>query len=340
MLCQRQIAVFLAGGGEARSDIVKAVYRKGMIIMAGDAEIKIFIDGREGTTGLQIEERLQKLSGVQLLDIDPDQRKDPAERGRLLREADAAFLCLPDAAARESVELAGDADTVIFDASTAHRTASGWAYGFPELSAEHRSAIQTSNRIAVPGCHATGFSAIVSPLVRAGLVPADETLTCLSLTGYSGGGKTLIAEYEGSDAPQDARMYALGLTHKHLPEMTAVCGLQSAPIFIPTLIPVYRGMLVSVPLAVPAEPVYAHLAGWYENGNGSPRHVRVMPFGLAPDNGRLSMEACNGTDELEIFVYGHGTQTLAVARLDNLGKGASGAAVQCLKLRFPQLAEG
>ena len=298
--------------------------------------LKIFIDGREGTTGLHIEERLEKLGGVRLLDIGPEKRKDPAERRRFLREADAAFLCLPDAAAREAVELAGDAGTVIFDASTAHRTAAGWAYGFPELSPAHRAAIQGSNRVAVPGCHATGFSAIVYPLVQAGLISPDQALSCVSLTGYSGGGKALIAEYEGPDAPKDARMYALGLAHKHLPEMTAVCGLRADPVFMPVLIPVYRGMLVSVPLAAPPEPVYQHLAGWYKDAD----HVRVKPFGEAPDGGRLSMETCNGTDILELFVYGHDAQTLVAARLDNLGKGASGAAVQCLKLRFPQLTEG
>ncbi|MCL2030011.1 MAG: N-acetyl-gamma-glutamyl-phosphate reductase [Oscillospiraceae bacterium] len=295
--------------------------------------LNLFIDGREGTTGLQIEDRLRRLRGVRLLDIAPDRRKDPAERRRLLREADAVFLCLPDAAAREAAALAGDADTVIFDASTAHRTAPGWAYGFPELSPGHREAVRTANRIAVPGCHATGFCALVYPLVSAGLVSADTPLSCFSLTGYSGGGKAMIGEYEGPDAPRDARMYALGLTHKHLPEMTAVCRLSAAPVFLPVLIPVSRGMLVSVPLSAPAEPIYRHLAGWYDGAE----NVRVMPFGQAPDGGRLAMEGCNGSDALELFVYGHDTQTLLTARLDNLGKGASGAAVQCLKLRFPQV---
>ena len=294
--------------------------------------INIFIDGREGTTGLQIEQRLRALPGVRLLEIGPDKRKDAAERQRLLREADAAFLCLPDAVAREAVELVGDADTVILDASTAHRTTPGWAYGFPELSPEHKTAVQTSHRIAVPGCHATGFCAIVYPLTSAGLVSADEMLTCFSLTGYSGGGKALIAEYEGPDAPKDARMYALGLTHKHLPEMTAVCGLRAAPVFAPTLIPVYQGMLVSVPLRAPAETIHKHLGAWYQDAE----NVRVMPLGEAPDQGRLSMEGFRG-DMLELFVYGSESQTLVAARLDNLGKGASGAAAQCLKLRFPEV---
>lgn len=299
--------------------------------------LQVFIDGREGTTGLQIEERLRAMPGVSLLEIDPEKRKDPDERKRLIHAADAVFLCLPDAAARESVTLAEGSNAVILDASTAHRTASGWAYGFPELSPAHLEAVKTSNRIAVPGCHATGFCSIVYPLVQAELVPVDKALTCFSLTGYSGGGKALIAEYESPSGPRDARMYALGLNHKHLPEMTAVCGLQNAPIFIPTLIPVYQGMLVSVPLATPAEPLYRHLASWYKDA----AHVRVMPFGQAPDDDgrRLSLEGCNGTDDLELFVYGHDTQTLITARLDNLGKGASGAAVQCLKLRFPHLTE-
>jgi N-acetyl-gamma-glutamyl-phosphate reductase len=294
--------------------------------------MKVFIDGRVGTTGLQIEERLRGISGVTLLEIGEDKRKDTAAKAELLNAADAVFLCLPDDAAREAVSLVTNPGTVVFDASTAHRTHSDWAYGFPELSPEHRERVRTSNRIAVPGCHATGFSAVVYPLVQAGAVSSDEVFSCTSLTGYSGGGKSMIEEYEALGGPKDARPYALGLTHKHLPEMQTVCGLEAPPIFLPILAPVRQGMLVSVPLALNAETVYRALTDWY----GAAENVKVMPLGSAETlkNGRLDMEALNGTDKLEIFVFGHKTQTVVTARLDNLGKGASGAAVQNFKLRF------
>ncbi|MDR1735702.1 MAG: N-acetyl-gamma-glutamyl-phosphate reductase [Oscillospiraceae bacterium] len=297
--------------------------------------LKVFIDGREGTTGLQIEERLRAMPGVTLLEPDPLLRKDAAERQRLIHSADAVFLCLPDAAARESAALAEGSKAVIFDASTAHRTHPDWVYGFPELSPELGEAVKTSNRIAVPGCHATGFCAIVYPLVWYGLVSAYNALSCFSLTGYSGGGKAMIAEYEGENAPTDTRPYALTLAHKHLPEMQKVCGLYTPPVFMPAVVPVRQGMLVSVPLGAPdapAKPLHACLEDWYAYA----KHVRVMPFGGADalEAGRLPMQALNGTDDLEIFVFGHETQALVIARFDNLGKGAAGAAVQCLKLRF------
>ena len=275
---------------------------------------------------------MKTLPGVTLLEIGGEKRKDPAARAGRLNAAAAVFLCLPDGAAREAVSLVSNPGTVIFDASTAHRTHPDWAYGFPELSPEHRKRLETSNRIAVPGCHATGFCAIAYPLVRQGLISPDTALSCFSLTGYSGGGKTMIEEYEGPDAPRGARPYALGLQHKHLPEMQAVCGLNVPPILLPVLAPVKQGMLVSVPLPLPAPELRAALAEWYQGCE----HVRVMPLGgegsLA--DGRLDMEARNGSDDVELFIFGHKKQTVITARLDNLGKGASGAAVQCFKLRF------
>ena len=293
--------------------------------------INVFIDGAEGTTGLRLENRLNGMEGVKLLRIEEEKRKDAERRKHFINSADAVFLCLPDEAAREAVTLAGN-HVVIIDASTAHRAAPGWAYGFPELSQKHRDAVKASNRITVPGCHASGFNALVYPLVCSGTVSADEVLYCTSLTGYSGGGKPVMAEYEGEDPPRGARPYALGLTHKHLPEMRAVCGLERAPIFMPVLTAVRQGMLVSVPLNAPAEPIHKELADWYRGAE----HVRVMPFGGegSLENGRLNMETLNSADDMEIFVFGNDCQTLLTARLDNLGKGASGAALQCMKLRF------
>lgn len=291
--------------------------------------MKVFIDGAEGTTGLQLEERLSSLNNVEILNIDSDLRKDATERKRLLNEADVAFLCLPDAAARDAVAMIENPKTVVIDASTAHRTAPGWVYGFPELSEEHLNAAKSSKRIAVPGCHASGFCSIVYPLVNGGFIKKEQVLSCTSLTGYSGGGKSMIAEYE-SKTLMGARPYALTLRHKHLPEMQYVCELKNPPIFQPIVVPVRQGMLVSVPLALDAAEVWEYLKGYYTKAE----NVTVVPFGGKNllDAGFLDMEALNGTDKLEIFVFGHETQTLAVARLDNLGKGAAGAAVQLLNI--------
>lgn len=291
--------------------------------------MKVFIDGAEGTTGLQLEERLKDVKNIEILNISRDLRKDTEERKRLLNSADAAFLCLPDAAAREAVAMVENPETVIIDASTAHRTAPGWVYGFPELSEEHLKAIQTSKRIAVPGCHASGFCSIVYPLVKGGFIGKEQILSCTSLTGYSGGGKSMIAEYE-SKTFKGARPYALSLRHKHLPEMHHVCGLENPPIFQPVVVPVRQGMLVSIPLALDASTIWKYLKEYYAKAE----NVSVVPFGGENllDSGFLDMEALNGTDKLEIFIFGHETQTLAVARLDNLGKGAAGAAVQILNI--------
>jgi N-acetyl-gamma-glutamyl-phosphate reductase len=299
--------------------------------------MQIFIDGRAGTTGLQIEARLKAIPGVTLTGIGDDERKDPDARGKRLNAADAVFLCLPDDAAREAVSLVTNPQTVIFDASTAHRTHAGWAYGFPELSPAHRERVRGSNRIAVPGCHATGFCAIVYPLVQGGFLRRSASVSCFSLTGYSGGGRQMIEEYERGNSPRGARPYALGLQHKHLPEMQEVCGLERPPVFMPVLAPVKQGMLVSVPLDAPAVPLYNHLAEWYKDAG----HVRVMPFcgEDSLESGRLDMEGCNGTNDAELFVFGHEKQAVVTVRLDNLGKGASGAAVQCFKIRFKELLE-
>lgn len=292
--------------------------------------IRVFIDGREGTTGLQIEERLAVVPGIELLEIDPELRKDESERKRLLNNADCAFLCLPDAPARRAAALVENPDTVIIDASTAHRTDPLWAYGFPELSESHERALRLSNRIAVPGCHASGFCALVYPLVRAGAIARDARLSCTSLSGYSGGGKGMIAAYEGESPPRGARPYALGLGHKHLPEMAAVCGLMYTPLFQPVVAPVRQGMLVSVPLFEDAEKIHAILERHYRGGGD----VAVMPLGAGPEDGFMQMEALNGTDRMELFIFGHASQALLMARLDNLGKGAAGAAVRCMRLRF------
>ncbi|MCL2386402.1 MAG: N-acetyl-gamma-glutamyl-phosphate reductase [Defluviitaleaceae bacterium] len=302
--------------------------------------MKVFIDGQYGTTGLKLESRLRERKDVTLLEVDFDAREEFAAKKPLLEAADIVFLCLPDDAARESVA-ATSADTLIIDASTAHRTANGWAYGFPELSANHRAAIAASKRIAVPGCHAAGFISTVYPLVSSGLLPASERLSCTSLTGYSGGGIMLIDAHEKNRVPADKyhspRPYALGLMHKHQPEMKAITGLDAPPIFYPVVGDMFQGMIVSVPLwptqftkKMTAKNVWEVLAAHYENSH----FVQVKPFDLdaATDGGFMDATACNGTNQLQIFVFGHDEQILLAARLDNLGKGASGAAIQCMNI--------
>lgn len=302
-----------------------------------NVKAKIFIDGSEGTTGLRIHERFQNRDDIQLLTISSELRKDAAERARLINESDFTFLCLPDAAAREAVSMIDNDHVRIIDPSTAHRTEPGWAYGFPELSPEHRSAIVTGNRVAVPGCHASGFVSLVYPLVAHGVLSPDAPVSSFSLTGYSGGGKKMIADYEGENhsAELDApREYALSQQHKHLKEMKAICGLNKAPLFSPIVADYYSGMLVSVPLfgeflhgIDTPEQLHELLSDHY----AGQKFVRVMPFG-AEGSGMLSGNRRSGWDGMEIFVSGNPERMVLSASFDNLGKGASGAAIQCLNL--------
>jgi N-acetyl-gamma-glutamyl-phosphate reductase len=279
---------------------------------------------------------------VRLLEIEPERRKDAERRRELINEADAVFLCLPDAAAREAVALVDPSNTRtrIIDASTAHRVADGWTYGLPELSPEQRRAIRGARRVAVTGCHAAGFILALAPLVAAGLVPRDYPVACHSLTGYSGGGKKMIADYEAardSRALDAARMYALGLVHKHLPEMRAYTGLAHAPVFVPIVDNFYKGMAVSVPLhlrlCAPGTTRARIHEALVEHYRGE-RFVQVMPLDAESntDGGFFDALAANDTNRNDVFVFGNDERVLVVSRLDNLGKGASGAAVQCMNL--------
>ena len=299
----------------------------------------IFVDGQEGTTGLQIHERLSRISGIEVLKIDANKRKDSKARQALINEADIVFLCLPDAASRESVAMASNPQTRIIDASTAFRTDPEGVYGLPELRKEQRSRIQSSARVSVPGCHATGFVLALQPLVAEGILPSDYPATCYSLTGYSGGGKKLIADYQNSGNEQlfAPRNYGLGLNHKHLPEMQFHVGLQHAPLFTPIVGNYYQGDAVAVPLLprlfnkhISAQEIQELLASYYKNE----RFIKVMPFDSEAhlDNGFFNLQQCNHTNNLDLFVFGHQDQALLIARFDNLGKGASGAAIQNMNI--------
>ena len=302
--------------------------------------IKVFIDGREGTTGLRINERFAGRKNVELLSIDPDKRKDIEERKRLINQSDITFLCLPDDAARESVSLIENDRVRVIDTSTAHRTEEGWAYGFPELSEGHRERIAKGNRVAVPGCHATGFISLVYPIVSAGILPADYPVSAFSLTGYSGGGKKMIAEYEGQERDESLnapRQYALSQQHKHLKEMKKITGLKREPLFYPIVADYYSGMVVSVPLygellnkEKTPEKLQKFLADFYQGQ----RFIQVMPIGAEAQlhGSMLAGNGCGGWDGLKIFVTGKEERILLSAQFDNLGKGASGAAIQCLNV--------
>ena len=291
---------------------------------------KVYIDGKEGTTGLQIYERLGGREDIELLLIDEDKRKDTQERKKFLNAADLVFLCLPDQAAVEAVSLIDNPDTRVIDASTAHRTNPDWDYGFSELSVELREKIKNSKRVANPGCHATGFISAVYPLVSGGLIPKDYPLTAYSLTGYSGGGKKLIAEYEDESRDprhESHRIYGTNLQHKHLPEMKTVCGLEREPVFSPILGDFYKGMATTILLpGFDAEKVHQVLSDHYAGS----KLVSVAPLG--GDESVIYASTLAGQDCLRLIVCGRKDQTTVTALFDNLGKGASGAAVQNMNL--------
>ncbi|MCI8771583.1 MAG: N-acetyl-gamma-glutamyl-phosphate reductase [Lachnospiraceae bacterium] len=300
---------------------------------------KIFIDGSEGTTGLRIDERFQGRDDVEILRIDPDKRKDPQERKKLINSVDIAFLCLPDMAAKESVSLVENENVCIIDTSTAHRTEEGWAYGFPELSEKHRGNIVNGKRIAVPGCHATGFISLVYPLVAGGILPKDYPIASFSLTGYSGGGKNTIAAYADENRPKEfdsAREYALSQQHKHLKEMQKVTGLVRVPLFSPIIDDYYSGMVVSVPLytdMLQGEQTPETLREFFANYFAGQKFVEVCGAddGVAA-SGFLPGNGLSGWDGLKIYVTGNKERVVLSAQFDNLGKGASGAAIQCMNL--------
>lgn len=302
---------------------------------------RAFVDGQEGTTGLRIHEYLAQRDDIEVLRIAADKRKDAGERARLLNKADVAFLCLPDVAAREAAALVTNPGTCLIDASTAHRTASGWVFGLPELAPGQRELIRASKRIANPGCHASAFILLLRPLVDAGLVPATLPIAATSITGYSGGGRKMIEQYEaGGDPRLDApRPYALSLSHKHLPEMTAHTGLRVDPLFIPMVGKFYKGLSVSVPLhfsQLSQGATAGDLQAALEQRYAGERFIRVMPLRdpaiLA--EGFFDVQASNDTNRVDLFVFASHTQAVLMARLDNLGKGASGAAVQAMNVHL------
>lgn len=297
---------------------------------------KVYIDGQSGTTGLQIYDRIGSRADVELLRIDEDKRHDAKERRKFLNAADIVFLCLPDDGAREAVAMIDNPDVRVIDASTAHRTAEGWVYGFPELSPGQRKAIAAAKRVANPGCHATGLISTTAPLVRMGILPADYPVTCTSLTGYSGGGRKMIAAYEAPDRPDELAapgLYGLTLRHKHLPEMQKMTGLTYPPVFVPVVDDYYRGMASTILLQnrllngkPGAEDIAERLSDYYRGEH----FVNVVPFGTNPGTIYAGQNA--GTNRLDIIVCGNEDQTAVTALFDNLGKGASGAAVQNMNI--------
>ena len=296
---------------------------------------KVFIDGSAGTAGLRIRSRLEGRADLEVSVLEGEARKDKEKRREMLNSCELAVLCLPDAASRESVAMIENPDVRVVDTSTAHRVAPGWAYGFPELSAGRREAIISGKRVASPGCHAGGFIVLVQPLIEAGILPAGALLSCHSLTGYSGGGKGMIAEYEAAERPAafaSPREYGLSQSHKHLPEMAGVSGLENYPVFCPIVADFYSGMLVTVPLfAGQLNPGYslADVKACYAAKFTGP----VVRYSEAMDeNGFIASNALSGTDAMEVAAFGNDERMILCSRFDNLGKGASGAAVQCINL--------
>ncbi|MCL1802312.1 MAG: N-acetyl-gamma-glutamyl-phosphate reductase [Eubacteriaceae bacterium] len=301
-----------------------------------DTKNRIFIDGSQGTTGLRIHERLADFDGIELLGLSEEERKDPIARKKMLNSADIAFLCLPDDAAIESVSLVENPNTRIIDTSTAHRVSEEFAYGFPELSQMHKNSIRDAKNTAVPGCHATGFLALVYPLIEAGFLGSSAKLTCFSLTGYSGGGKAMIAEYEDEGRSieySSPRLYALAQKHKHLNEMQNIAGLEYAPVFNPIVCDFYSGMEVVVPIFSQSLQKKAHprdLHSAYAEKYSASDFFEVIEFGA--EDAYMSSNALSGTDGIQIAVTGNDEAINLIARFDNLGKGASGAAIQCMNI--------
>lgn len=305
----------------------------------GKMKYKIFVDGQEGTTGLKINEYLSRISDIEVIKVEAEKRKNYETRRALINEADVVFLCLPDEASRDSVSMVSNKKTKIIDASTAFRTSREWTYGLPELHKNQRNKIQHSSRVTVPGCHATGFILAIQPLVAEGIIPKDYPMSCYALTEYSGGGKKLISEYQNLNREQlhAPRPYALNLNHKHLPEMQLYSGLDSAPLFTPVVGNYYQGDAINIPLFprmfkkdVTARDIQEVLASYYIDE----RFVRVAPFDseLYLEDGFFNLMQCNNSNFLDIFVFGHKDQILLISRFDNLGKGASGAAIQNLNI--------
>ena len=299
----------------------------------------MFIDGSEGTTGLRIDERFRKRDDIELMHINSELRKDPEERKKMIRASDITFLCLPDEAARESVALAEGEDVVIIDTSTAHRTEEGWAYGFPELSDVHRTAIKEGTRIAVPGCYATGFISLVYPLIAGGILPKDYPVSSFAISGYSGAGKKTIAAYESADRPKElsaGREYALTQQHKHLKEMKKITGLARTPLFSPIIDDYYSGMVVSVQLyadMLSRKELPESLLDFYADYYKNRQFIKVS---AADDEtaagGFLAGNSLSGWDGLKIYVTGNEERMVVSSQFDNLGKGASGAAIQCMNI--------
>lgn len=297
---------------------------------------KIFIDGKVGTTGLRIYDRLSQRVDIELLTLSEEDRKNPQKRKEIINASDITFLCLPDDAAREAVSFVENENVKIIDTSTAHRTLDGWSYGFPELSEEFRENIKNGKRVAVPGCHASGFVSLIYPLVKAGVISKSQLLSCFSLTGYSGGGKKMIAEYEADETPREfdaPRQYATLQSHKHLKEMKAVTGIDNAPVFSPVVCDFYSGMQVTVPMfsesfikKVSPEDIAEIYSGCYNNSSV------VSCSGYCGENSFINALEKEGKDSMKITVYGNEERMILSSVYDNLGKGASGAAVQCMNI--------